>query len=91
MRSFHNGAGCCFHKLLNYSYLDQVKDFAPGILLAIFMGVCVYFIGYIPLPTIVTLVIQIIAGAVIYIILSAILKLEEYEYIIGMIKSFLKR
>lgn len=78
-------------KLLNYSYLDQVKDFAPGILLAIFMGVCVYFIGYIPLPTIVTLVIQIIAGAVIYIILSAILKLEEYEYIIGMIKSFLKR
>lgn len=78
-------------KLLNYSYLDQVKDFAPGILLAIFMGVCVYFIGYIPLPTIVTLVIQIIAGAVIYIILSAILKLEEFEYLTGMIKSFLKR
>lgn len=78
-------------KLLNYSYLDQVKDFAPGILLAVFMGVCVYFIGYILLPTIVTLVIQIIAGAAIYITLSAILKLEEYEYLTGMIKSFLKR
>lgn len=78
-------------KLLNYSYLDQVKDFAPGILLAVFMGVCVYFIGYIPLPTIVTLVIQIIAGAAIYIVLSAILKLEEFEYLTGMIKSFLKR
>ena len=78
-------------KLLNYSYLDQVKDFAPGILLAVFMGVCVYFIGYIPLPTILTLVIQIIAGAAIYIVLSAILKLEEFEYLTGMIKSFLKR
>lgn len=78
-------------KLLNYSYLDQVKDFAPGILLAVFMGVCVYFIGYIPLPTIVTLVIQIIAGAAIYIVFSAILKLEEFEYLTGMIKSFLKR
>lgn len=78
-------------KLLNYSYLDQVKDFAPGILLAVFMGICVYFIGCIPLPTFVTLVIQIIAGAVIYIALSAILKLEEYEYLTGMIKSFFKR
>lgn len=78
-------------KLLNYSYLDQVKDFAPGILLAVFMGVCVYFIGYIPLSTIVTLVIQIIAGATIFIALSAILKLEEFEYLTGMIKSFLKR
>lgn len=78
-------------KLLKYSYLDQVKDFAPGILLAVFMGVCVYFIGYIPLPTIVTLVIQIIAGATIFITLSAILKLEEFEYLAGMIKSFLKR
>lgn len=78
-------------KLLNYSYLDQVKDFAPGILLAVFMGVCVYFIGYIPLPTILTLLIQIISGAAIYIALSAILKLEEFEYLTGMIKSFLKR
>ena len=78
-------------KLLNYSYLDQVKDFAPGILLAVFMGVCVYFIGYIPLPTILTLLTQIIAGAAIYITLSAILKLEEFEYLTGMIKSFLKR
>ena len=78
-------------KLLNYGYLDQIKDIAPGILLAVFMGVCVYFIGYIPLPTIVTLVIQIISGAAIYIMLSAILKLEEFEYLTGMIKSFLKR
>ena len=78
-------------KLLNYSYLEQVKDFALGILLAVFMGICVYFIGYIPLPTIVTFVIQIISGAAIYIALSAILKLEEFEYLTGMIKSFLKR
>ena len=49
------------------------------------------FLGYIPLPTILTLLIQIIAGAAIYIALSAILKLEEFEYLTGMIKSFLKR
>ena len=78
-------------KLLGYGYLEQIRDIAPAIILAVIMGLCVYFIGYIPLPTIVTLIIQIVAGAIIYIVLSAILKLEEYEYLTGMIKSFLKR
>lgn len=78
-------------KLLGYGYLEQIRDIAPAIILAVIMGICVYFIGYIPLPTIVTLIIQIVAGAVIYIVFSAILKLEEYEYLTGMIKSFFKR
>ncbi len=78
-------------KLLNYGYLEQVRDFMPGILLAVFMGICVYFIGYIPLPTIVVLLIQVIVGALIYITVSAVLKLEEFEYLTGMIRSFLKR
>lgn len=54
-------------KLLDYGYLEQVRDFAPGILLAVGMGTCVYFIGFLSLPTIVTLLIQIIGGAAIYI------------------------
>lgn len=78
-------------QLLGYGYLEQVRDFAPGILLAIGMGICVYFIGFLPLPTIVTLLIQIIIGAVIYIGASALLKLEEFEYILGVVKSFLKK
>ena len=78
-------------KLLGYGYLEQVRDFAPGIILAVAMGICVYLIGYISLPTIVTLGIQILAGATFYIGISAILKLEEFEYLLGMIKSFLNR
>ena len=38
-----------------------------------------------------TLVIQIFAGAALYIGVSAILKLEEFEYLLGMVKSFLKK
>lgn len=75
-------------QLLGYGYLEQVRDFAPGILLAVGMGIGVYFIGFLPLPTIITLVIQIIAGAAIYIVASALLKLEEFEYLVGMIKTF---
>lgn len=78
-------------KLLGYGYLEQVRDFAPGILLAIGMGICVYFIGYIPLPNIITLAIQIGVGAALYIGVSGVLKLEEFEYLLGMVKSFLKR
>ena len=78
-------------KLLEYGYIEQVRDFAPGILLAVGMGFCVYFIGFIPLPTIISLIIQIISGAAIYIGASALLKLEEFEYLLEMIKSFFKR
>lgn len=77
-------------QLLSYGYLEQVRDFVPGILLAVLMGVCVFFIGYLPLAAIPKLVIQIVAGAVIYIGASALLRIEEFEYLFGMAKSFLK-
>lgn len=78
-------------KLLNYGYLEQLKDILPGILLAVFMGVCVYFVGYIKLPTILVLIVQIIVGAIIYIGLSVVLKLEAFEYLCGMLKNMLNK
>lgn len=78
-------------KLLGYGYLEQIRDFAPGILLAVGMGISVYFIGFIPLPAGISLMIQIFAGAIIYVSMSALLKLEEFDYLLGMIKSFLKK
>ena len=49
-------------KLLGYGYLDQMRDCTLGIILAVFMGICVYFIGYIPIPTIASLMIQVLSG-----------------------------
>ena len=62
-----------------------------GILLAVIMGVCVYFVGFVPFPTIITLLAQVAVGALVYIGVSAVLKLEEYEYLLGMVKSFIKK
>jgi O-antigen/teichoic acid export membrane protein len=78
-------------KLLNYSYLDQLKDILPSILLAAFMGACVYFIGWIPLPTVAILLIQIVAGAIIYIAGSIIFKFESFTYLWNLIKSFFQK
>ena len=78
-------------KLLNYGYLEQLKDILPGILLAVFMGCCIYPIQWLRLPDLVTLLIQVPLGAVIYIGLSALLKLESFTYLWGMVKPILGR
>lgn len=78
-------------KLLNYGYLEQLKDILPGILLAVVMGFCIYPIQWLGLPDIVTLLIQVPLGAVIYIGLSALLKLESFTYLWGMVKPILGR
>ena len=78
-------------KLLNYNYLEQLRDILPSICISVFMGVCVYFIGFLSLPTLLQLIIQVIVVAIIYIVASIVLKLEEFNYLFGMIKSFKKK
>lgn len=78
-------------KLLNYGYLEQLKDILPGILLAVAMGCCIYPIQWIGLPDIVTLCIQVPLGAVLYISGSKLFKLESFVYLWKMIKPVLKR
>lgn len=78
-------------KLLNYSYIDQMKDIMPSIALAIFMGIIVYLIGLIKLPIIISLIIQIIVGGVIYIAGAKILKIDSLYYLLELLKSILKK
>lgn len=74
-------------KLLNYSYIEQLKDILPGILLAVFMGLCVYCVSFLKLPDAVTLLIQVVLGAGIYIIGSKVFHLESYAYVLNMIRQ----
>ena len=78
-------------KLLLYGYTEQIKDILPSILLAVVMGICVYFVGFIHLSTIVVLLLQICLGAIIYIGISALLRFEEFTYIINLILGFVNR
>ncbi len=78
-------------KLLNYSWFEQMKDILPHIALAVLMGVPVFFMQYLPLPMIVVLALQVLVAAVIYVGLSALLKLETFYYLLNIIKSFIKR
>ncbi|MBR0415000.1 MAG: lipopolysaccharide biosynthesis protein [Clostridia bacterium] len=73
-------------KLMNYGYLEQLKDILPGILLAATMGGCVYCVNFLHLHNVITLLIQVPLGAVIYIGLSYLLKLEAFSYCLNTVK-----
>ena len=78
-------------KLMNYSYIEQLKDILPGILLAAFMGGSVYCVNFLHLNNWLTLIIQVPLGAIIYIGLSALFKLESFTYILNMIKPVIRK
>lgn len=77
-------------KLLNYGYLEQLKDILPGIIIAVCMGACVYCVHFIGLSDVLTLCIQIPLGMVIYILLSKILRMESYQYLSGILIGFIR-
>lgn len=84
---------CTFpnQKLLKYSYIEQLKDILPNLLLVAFMGGLVYTVKFLNLSAIITLIIQIILGVAVYLAGSILFKLESYYYVLNSAKNFLKR
>lgn len=73
--------------LLKYSYIDQIKDILPNIVMALIMGVFVYFNNYLNLSVLVSLMIQIILGGIIYLVLSIFTKNDSFTYLINILKN----
>jgi O-antigen/teichoic acid export membrane protein len=78
-------------KLLDYSYLQQIKDMLPQILLSFFMGTVVYCVTFLHLNDYLTLLIQVPLGIVIYFGCSALFRLESFTYMLGVTKKYIKR
>ncbi len=78
-------------RLLGYSYLEQLRDILPAILAAVFMGVCVGQVARLGWGSGPTLLLQIPLGAVIYIGVSMALRLEEFEYLAGIVRRICSR
>lgn len=76
-------------KLLNYGYKEQIKDILPSLSLSLIMGGVVYSILFLNISPYFTLVIQIFTGAIVYISLAKLFKLECYEYLFYTIKGIL--
>lgn len=73
-------------ELMDYGYLEQLKDIIPSILLALLMGCCIYPVQWMGLPDIFTLLIQVPLGAVIYITGSILFKMDSFRYLWNIVK-----
>lgn len=78
-------------KLLDYPYLEQLKDMAPSILLSAAMGAGVYMLTFLGLNDFVTLALQLICGVALYIVLSLLFRIDSFSYILSVIKNILHR
>lgn len=73
--------------LFNYSPKEQLVDILPAAGISIVMGVLVYMISFSDLAALPLLLIQIVTGAVIYIALAKLFKLESASYIWTTVKE----
>lgn len=78
-------------KMFGYRCLTQITDILPSLLLAVIMGGCVSCISLLGLADVLTLMLQVVLGALIYIVCSAVLKLEAYTYSMGLLRPYLQK
>lgn len=72
-------------KLLSYSYLEQMKDVLPSLILSIIMGEIAYSVVLLKFSNLLTITIQIFLGGFSYILLSYLFKLECFMYLLNII------
>ena len=77
-------------RLLNYRYLEQLKDILPAIGLAVGAGGCMGLVQLLGLADLPTLLLQLLLGSIVYCTASALLKIDEFSYILNIVKAFLK-
>lgn len=78
-------------KLLDYRYIDQFADMLPQIILSLGMGAVVYCVQFSGLNDILTLTIQIMLGAALYIAGSKLFHIDSFEYLSETVIGFLKK
>lgn len=78
-------------KLMNYSYVEQFKDYYPSILLSLFMCVCIYPISFLHLGNALTMVLQIVAGMAVYAIAAAVTKVPAFRMTMQIVRNILSK
>ena len=78
-------------KLLNYSYIEQIRDILPQAAISLIMGACIYPVTLLKLLPIITITTQVLAGAAIYITLAWVFKIESFIYIKDMVWKYLSK
>lgn len=79
------------NKLINYSFLEQMKDVFPALVLALVMGIIVYIPQMFIDQIFLLVFVQIVLGGVSYIVLSLIFRIDTIKYLLQIVKGIIKR
>ena len=72
-----------------YRWRDQIWDMLPPMLLSVVMWGAVYAASLLRIPQFLSLVVQIVCGAAVYLGLAVALKLESFTYLWNAMKAYL--
>lgn len=78
-------------KLINYSYLSQVRDICPSFLASIGMLAIVRLLHRLELAALPALLLQILVGIFAYVAISAIFRLKPYKMVLNMAVKMIKK
>lgn len=75
------------HKLICYSFSEQMRDIIPSVIFSLIMGFVVYFVGGNLPDTIFFMFVQIGLGIVIYVLLTYLFRKHDFIFICSLIRS----
>lgn len=83
-------------KLLNYGFVEQMKDFLPSFVLAVIMGVCIYIIDYFLLEknlvnSLLRLIAMFFLGGAFYFGLAKLFQFESFNYLVKTANEYRRR
>lgn len=78
-------------RILDYSFLAQMKDILPTVLLSMVMACCVWAVSRLGLSDLLTLLIQIPLGVAVYALGAGLMKLESFNLLREALKSLLEK
>lgn len=76
-------------KLLGYRYREQIHDLFPAIWMSLVMGAIVLLVGKLPFEPLLTVVLQVMIGMIVYVILVYIFQRSVFQMVLSKIKSMI--
>lgn len=74
-------------KYIGYPIWQQMKDVGKNFLISLVMAIVVYLLGTMGLNMYVSVVLQVVAGALLYYFMSRTLNKEDYGYVVNFVKE----
>lgn len=79
------------NKLISYSFGEQILDLLPAIIASIAMAIIISPIGNLVHSDLLLILIQVLAGGIVYIAISMICRIDSFKYLLDTVKCIINR